>query len=112
MFLEPDEQENSTDIEEVEEERGHRRKKKKDKTHSHKDYKHTVIQMAVPVLMMPAILLGTFLPFMLPALKMATIMSVIVNNAALIAALMHAARTHVMNQETEIVHYSPHGATY
>lgn len=100
----------TTDIEEVEE-RGHRRKKKKDKGH-HKDYKQTVIQMAVPVLMMPAILLGTFLPFMLPALKMATIMSVIVNNAALIAALMHAARTHVMNQETEIVHYSPHGATY
>ncbi|XP_055381431.1 uncharacterized protein LOC129612010 [Condylostylus longicornis] len=79
------------------------RKKNKNKKHN---YKHTMIQMAVPVLMMPAILLGTFLPFMLPAFKMATIMSALLNKGALLAALLYAARTTALNNDSDIIHYA------
>ncbi|XP_055901816.1 uncharacterized protein LOC129938348 [Eupeodes corollae] len=89
--------------------KGDRKKIKKKSKHSYKDL---MIQMAVPVMVMPAVLLGTFLPFILPAIKMATFMSTIMNNSAFLAALLYAARTHVMNSdnnEAQPVMYSPHG---
>ena len=68
-----------------------------------------MLQMAVPVLMMPVILLGTFLPFMIPALKMATLMSTLINNGALVAALLYAARTSAQQADAEVIHYSHPG---
>uniref|UniRef100_A0A1I8NGP6 Uncharacterized protein n=1 Tax=Musca domestica TaxID=7370 RepID=A0A1I8NGP6_MUSDO len=79
-----------------------KKKIKKDKT----SYKTTILQMAVPVMMMPAILMGTFLPFILPVLKMATLTTMIMNNTAFMAALIYAARTHVDAQQEQPINYS------
>lgn len=72
-------------------------------------YKEAVIQLAVPAMIMPVVLMGTFLPFVLPVLKMATIMSTIVNNSAFIAALIYAARTHANSQAEQPISYSHPG---
>ncbi|XP_013103277.1 uncharacterized protein LOC106084252 [Stomoxys calcitrans] len=83
--------------------KGSKHKKiKKDKI----SYKSTILQMAVPVMMMPAILMGTFLPFILPVLKMATLTTMIMNNTAFMAALIYAARTHVNAQQEQPINYS------
>lgn len=55
---------------------------------------------------MPAILMGTFLPFILPVLKMATITTMIMNNTAFMAALIYAARQHVNSQDEQQINYS------
>ncbi|XP_053950961.1 uncharacterized protein LOC128858588 [Anastrepha ludens] len=86
---------------------GIRRKNKKNSSFS--SYKSTILQMAVPVMVMPAILMGTVLPFLLPMLKMATIMSMVLNNSAFIAALIYAARTHANAQEEQHISYPPQG---
>ncbi|XP_050339876.1 uncharacterized protein LOC126766106 [Bactrocera neohumeralis] len=86
---------------------GIRRKIKK--ASSFATYKNTILQMAVPVMVMPAILLGSVLPFLLPMLKLATIMSMMLNNSAFIAALVYAARTHANAQEEQQISYPPQG---
>ncbi|XP_067623056.1 uncharacterized protein [Eurosta solidaginis] len=86
---------------------GIRRKNKKGSSYS--SYKTTILQMAVPVMVMPAILMGTVIPFLLPVLKMATIMSIVLNNSAFIAALIYAARTHANAQEEQHISYPPQG---
>ncbi|KAH8409845.1 hypothetical protein KR222_009899, partial [Zaprionus bogoriensis] len=53
-------------------------------------YKMTMLQVAVPILVLPAILLGSLLPFVLPTLKMATILSLFMNNGAFLAAMLYA----------------------
>ncbi|XP_073818690.1 uncharacterized protein [Musca autumnalis] len=83
----------------------HKNPKKKIKKDKH-SYKTTILQMAVPVMIMPAILLGTFLPFILPVLKMATLTTMIMNNTAFMAALIYAARTHVNAQQEQPINYS------
>ncbi|XP_075150022.1 uncharacterized protein LOC142224103 [Haematobia irritans] len=83
--------------------KGSKNKKIKKDKHS---YKSTILQMAVPVMMMPAILMGTFLPFILPVLKMATLTTMIMNNTAFMAALIYAARTHVNSQQEQPINYS------
>ncbi|XP_037899319.1 uncharacterized protein LOC119643894 [Glossina fuscipes] len=64
-------------------------------------FKHAILQMALPVMLLPAILMGTFLPFILPTLKLATFTSMILNNAAFVAALIYAARTQVNLQDDQ-----------
>lgn len=86
---------------------GIRRKNKKGSPFA--SYKNTILQMAVPVMVMPAILLGSVLPFLLPMLKLATIMSMMLNNSAFIAALIYAARTHANAQEEQQINYPPQG---
>lgn len=54
-----------------------------------------LMQLGVPAAMMPAILMGTVLPFILPALKFATIISGIINHAALLSAIIYAAKSSV-----------------
>lgn len=54
-----------------------------------------LLQLGVPAAMMPAILMGTVLPFVLPALKFATIVSGIINHAALLSAIVYAAKSAV-----------------
>ncbi|XP_017491320.1 PREDICTED: uncharacterized protein LOC108379477 [Rhagoletis zephyria] len=83
--------------------------RRKNKKGSYSSYKNTILQMAVPVMVMPAILMGTVLPFLLPMLKMATIMTMMLNNSAFIAALIYAARTHANAQEEQHISYPPQG---
>lgn len=66
-----------------------------------------LLQLGVPALMMPAILLGSVLPFLLPALKMATIMSTLINNGALLTAAMYVAKQAAFSNEK--VYYSSPG---
>uniref|UniRef100_A0A0A1WLI3 Trafficking kinesin-binding protein 1 n=1 Tax=Zeugodacus cucurbitae TaxID=28588 RepID=A0A0A1WLI3_ZEUCU len=86
---------------------GIRRKNKKGSSFA--TYKNTILQMAVPVMIMPAILLGSVLPFLLPMLKLATIMTILLNNSAFIAALIYAARTHANAQDEQQISYPPQG---
>lgn len=58
---------------------------------------------------MPFIMLGTFLPFLLPVLKIATLVSILLNNAAFIAALIYAARTQMSSQDEHQVNYNYNG---
>ncbi|EDW84044.1 uncharacterized protein Dwil_GK13360 [Drosophila willistoni] len=74
--------------------------------HKKNSYKVTMLQMAVPILVLPVILLGSLLPFILPALKMATILSLLMNNGAFMAALLYAARTQANNQDEQHISYS------
>lgn len=67
-----------------------------------------LLNLAVPALMMPAILVGTVLPFILPALKMAALVSGFVNNAALLAAVMYAAKTAALQAEAQKHMYFNH----
>lgn len=54
-----------------------------------------LLQLGIPAALMPAILMGTVLPFFLPALKFATIFSGLINHAALMSALIYAAKSSV-----------------
>lgn len=65
-----------------------------------------MMQVAVPMLIFPVVLLGSLLPFILPALKMATILSLVMNNGAFMAALLYAARTQFNNHEEQHISYS------
>lgn len=58
-----------------------------------------LLNLGVPALMMPAIFVGTLLPFILPALKMAAMFSGFINHAALIAALMYTAKNAAIQVE-------------
>lgn len=51
-----------------------------------------LVQLGVPAILMPAILMGSVLPFILPALKFATIFSGIINHAALLSAFAYIAK--------------------
>lgn len=67
-----------------------------------------LLNFGVPALVMPAVLLGTVLPFVLPALKMATILSGLINKGALLAAIMFAAKSAAQSQEhAKTVYYNP-----
>lgn len=63
------------------------------------------LQLGVPALMMPAILLGSVLPYLLPALKMATILSLLINKGALITAALYATKHNFIDHDKLI--YSP-----
>lgn len=67
-----------------------------------------LMQLGVPAMMLPMVLLSSVLPMMLPALKMATIFTGVMNNTALLAALMYLARTAALEQEQKnTVYYTP-----
>lgn len=57
--------------------------------------------MGVPALALPVIMLGTVIPFVLPALKLATIFSGLINNTALVAAIMYLARNTAIEDENK-----------
>lgn len=69
------------------EEESRRRKQK------HKHNYHYAMQLGLPALMLPAVALGSVLPMVLPALKMATIATTVINNGMLLAAIMYAAKS-------------------
>ncbi|XP_001358402.2 uncharacterized protein [Drosophila pseudoobscura] len=75
--------------------------------HKKNSNKMTMMQVAVPMMIFPIVLLGSLLPFILPALKMATIMSLVMNNGAFLAALLYAARTQFnTHEEQQHISYS------
>ncbi|XP_053670600.1 uncharacterized protein LOC128720920 [Anopheles nili] len=61
----------------------------------------TVLQLGVPLVLLPSMLLAGVLPMLLPVLKFATIFSSIVNHAALAAAIMYLAKQHAAEQESK-----------
>ncbi|XP_058056093.1 uncharacterized protein LOC131207495 [Anopheles bellator] len=61
----------------------------------------TVLQLGVPLILLPSMLLAGVLPMVLPILKFATIFSSIVNHAALAAAIMYLAKQHAAEQESK-----------
>uniref|UniRef100_A0A182MTI4 Protein osiris 19 n=1 Tax=Anopheles culicifacies TaxID=139723 RepID=A0A182MTI4_9DIPT len=61
----------------------------------------TVLQLSVPLVLLPSMLLAGVLPMILPILKFATIFSSIVNHAALAAAIMYLAKQHAAEQESK-----------
>lgn len=70
-----------------------------------------LLNLGVPALMMPAILVGTVLPFILPALKMAALFSGFINNIALVAALMYTAKNAAIQVEANKQWYYNHRST-
>lgn len=70
-----------------------------------------MMKLGLPAMMLPMALLGSFLPMMLPALKMATLFTGMMNNTALIAALMYLARTAALEHEQKNTIYYTSGAT-
>lgn len=71
-----------------------------------KQHSQYLLQFGVPALIMPAILMGTVLPFILPMLKMATIVSGLINNGALISAVLYAAKNAALTPENKVF-YNP-----
>lgn len=68
---------------------------------------HYLVHLGVPAFLLPFALIGSFLPMMLPAIKMATIFTGVVNNAALMGALMYLARTAALeNEQKNTIHYN------
>lgn len=65
-------------------------------------------QFAVPFFLFPAILFSSLLPFLIPALKMATMFAGVVNNAALLASIMYLARqVAIENEQKQTVYFNP-----
>lgn len=65
-----------------------------------------LLNFGVPALVVPAILMGTVLPFILPMLKMATIVSGLVNHGALLTAVLMAAKSAAVANENKVF-YNP-----
>lgn len=63
-----------------------------------------LLQLGIPAILMPAILMGSILPFILPALKFATIFSGVINHAALVSAFAYAAKHAAFSGHDSIKH--------
>lgn len=67
-----------------------------------------LLQLGIPAILMPAIMLGSVLPFILPALKFATIFSGMINHAALLSAFAYAAKQAAFSPESiKHLYYNP-----
>jgi hypothetical protein len=66
------------------------------------------MQIAVPAFFFPPMLLSSVLPFLIPAFKMATVFSTVLNGSALMAAIMYLARQHALEQEQkQTIYFNP-----
>ncbi|XP_055698095.1 uncharacterized protein LOC129798778 [Phlebotomus papatasi] len=65
-----------------------------------------ILNVGIPALMLPVILMGSVLPMALPAFKMATILSGVVNKAALLAAILYFAKNYSDHQKTSAIYMS------
>lgn len=66
------------------------------------------VQIGAPFAVFPFVLLGSVLPFILPALKMATVFAGVVNNAALLAGILYLARQHaIQNEHKNTIYFNP-----
>ncbi|KAJ6640666.1 hypothetical protein Bhyg_05597 [Pseudolycoriella hygida] len=64
-----------------------------------------LVQFGVPAMALPAVLMGTVLPFLLPAIKMATLATGTLNIGALLAAIMYAAKSTAFSNEKSSPYY-------
>lgn len=65
-------------------------------------------EVGAPVMVFPAILFSSLLPFMIPALKMATVFATVINNAALFAGIMYLARqAAIENEKKQTIYFNP-----
>lgn len=72
-----------------------------------KGYGH-YFEVGAPVVVFPAILFSSLLPFMIPALKMATVFATVINNAALFAGVMYLARqAAIENEKKQTIYFNP-----
>ncbi|KAL1397643.1 hypothetical protein pipiens_009607 [Culex pipiens pipiens] len=89
----------------AEEGRGRRRNDKdrdRDGKHENRDKRKAtkhLLQLGVPIVLLPTMLLASVMPMMIPVLKFATFFTSFVNHAALAAAVMYLARQHAQEQE-------------
>ncbi|XP_055696631.1 uncharacterized protein LOC129797819 [Lutzomyia longipalpis] len=65
-----------------------------------------VLNVGLPALLMPMILMGSVLPMALPAFKMATLISGAINKGALIAAIMYLAKNYAEQKTASTVYVS------
>ncbi|XP_058454275.1 uncharacterized protein LOC131432147 [Malaya genurostris] len=90
--------ENSEEPEEGRARNDRDRNDKKNKRGNKKIMKH-IMQLGVPVVLLPSMLLASVMPMMLPVLKFATFFTSFVNHAALAASIMYLAKQHAQEQE-------------
>jgi hypothetical protein len=66
------------------------------------------MQIGVPALFFPPLLLSSVLPFLIPTFKMATVFSMVVNSSALMAAILYLARQQSLEQEQrQTIYFNP-----
>lgn len=66
------------------------------------------LQMGIPLVLAPALVFAGILPMLLPVLKMATVISSVINHSALIAGIMYLARQHAVEKELQqTVYFNP-----
>lgn len=67
-----------------------------------------MLQLGIPAILMPAILMGSVIPFILPALKFATIFSGMINHAALLSAFAYVAKQTAFSPDSiKHLYYGP-----
>lgn len=72
-----------------------------------KNYGH-YLQIALPFAVLPFILFSSFLPFLIPVLKLGTIFATMVNNSALLASLMFLIRQIALeNEQKQTIYFNP-----
>jgi hypothetical protein len=72
-----------------------------------KEY-YQLMQIGVPLLLLPGAFFAGFLPMLIPVLKFATIFTSVVNYGSLIAAIAYFARQHALEKEVQqTVYFNP-----
>lgn len=72
-----------------------------------KNYGH-YLQIALPFTILPAVLFSSFLPFLIPVLKLGTIFVSMINNTALLASLMYFIRQIALETEQkQTIYFNP-----
>ncbi|XP_059611037.1 uncharacterized protein LOC132257972 [Phlebotomus argentipes] len=65
-----------------------------------------ILNVGLPAMLMPMILMGSVLPMALPAFKMAALISGAINKGALLAAIMYMAKNYAEHQKTQTLYMS------
>lgn len=64
--------------------------------------------LIVPTFVFPAVIFASFLPFLIPVLKMAALFAGVINNAALMAGILFMARQSALEQEQrQVFNFNP-----
>lgn len=70
--------------------------------------KNSYSDLIVPTFVFPAVIFASFLPFLIPVLKMAALLAGVVNNAALMAGILFMARQTALEQEQkQVFNFNP-----
>lgn len=65
-------------------------------------------ELMLPTLILPGVLFSSFLPFIIPMLKVAAVLAAVVNNAALMAGVLYLAKQKATEQETgQSIYFNP-----